>query len=59
MIEPEMAFKDLYDGIKLADKLLKFVISNVMEKHPEEFDFLEKFINSDIKIRLKNFNFLN
>lgn len=42
MIEPEMAFKDL-DGIaKVAEDYIKFMIKKVLEKCPDELDFLEK-----------------
>lgn len=55
MIEPEMAFKNIFDGIDLADDLLKVIIKNTLNKHKEEFDFFEKFINKEIKNRLEQF----
>lgn len=62
MIEPEVAFYNLNDIIKLADKMLKYVVKNTLEKHVFEFEFLDKksdgklldylnnFINSNLKI---------
>ena len=53
MIEPEVAFYDLKDIISLADRMLKYVISNTIKKHPEEFKFLDE--KSEGKL-LKNLN---
>jgi asparaginyl-tRNA synthetase len=40
MLEPEVAFYELNDIIKLSDEMLKTVITNTIAKHPEEFAFL-------------------
>ena len=42
MVEPEVAFYDLKDCMKLAEQLLKFVIKEVVEKCSEELTFLEQ-----------------
>lgn len=55
MVEPEMAFKDKKYAINIADELLKNVIKNTLEKHPEEFNFFEKFIDKELKEKLNNF----
>lgn len=55
MVEPEMAFKGMDDGIKLSDDLLKSVIKNTINKHDKEFSFLEEFVESGLKNKLKNF----
>lgn len=55
MIEPEMAFKDIFDGINLADNLLKGVISNTLKKHPEEFAFFGEFVDKTLVTRLNTF----
>ena len=39
MIEPEIAFADLQDDMKLAEAMLKYVISYVLEHAPEEMNF--------------------
>lgn len=40
MIEPEIAFADLQDDMRLAEDMLKYVISYVLENAKEEMDFL-------------------
>lgn len=52
MIEPEIAFADLFDDMFLAEDLLKYVIRGVMEQLPEEMDFLNDFIDKELKARL-------
>ena len=39
MIEPEIAFADLKDNMILAEAMLKYVISYVLEHAPEEMNF--------------------
>ena len=57
MIEPEVAFYTLKEDIDLADRMLRFVIKNTIEKHPDEFQFLDE--KSNFKL-LENLNkFLN
>ena len=52
MIEPEMAFADLKDDMEVAEAMLKYVISYVMENAPEEMDFLNQFVDKGLKDRL-------
>ena len=55
MIEPEMAFADLKDDMEVAEAMLKYVISYVMENAPEEMDFLNPFYdNKGLKDRLNH-----
>jgi len=42
MIEPEVAFNDLNDNMDLAEELLQFVISSVMEHCKEDLEFLSQ-----------------
>lgn len=42
MIEPEMAFYDLQMNMELAEKMLKFIIQTVLDKHESEFEILER-----------------
>ncbi len=51
-IEPEIAFADLDDDIRLAEAMLKHVIAKVLERCPEELNFLNKFIDKGLKERL-------
>ena len=53
MIEPEIAFADLNDDMALAEDMLKFVISYVLENAPEEMEFFNKFIDNGLIERLK------
>ena len=52
MIEPEIAFADLNDDMKLAEDMLKFVISYVLENAPEEMEFFNKFMDKGLLERL-------
>ncbi len=54
MIEPEMAFADLQDDMMLAESMLKYVISFVLEKAPEEMAFFNEFVDKGLLERLKN-----
>ena len=54
MIEPEMAFADLKDDMEVAEAMLKYVISYVMENAPEEMDFLNQFVDKGLKDRLNH-----
>ena len=54
MIEPEMAFADLKDDMEVAEAMLKYVISYVMENVPEEMDFLNQFVDKGLKDRLNH-----
>ena len=52
MIEPEIAFADLSDDMKLAEDMLKYVIRYVLEHAPEEMAFFDKFIDKGLLERL-------
>ena len=54
MIEPEIAFADLDDDMELAEAMLKYVISYVMEEAPEEMNFFNSFVDKGLIERLKN-----
>lgn len=54
MIEPEIAFADLEDNMELAEDMLKYIISYVMEKAPEEMEFFNNFIDKGLLDRLNN-----
>lgn len=54
MIEPEVAFADLEDNMELAEDMLKFVISYVLEHAPEEIDFFNSFVDKGLLERLKH-----
>ena len=52
MIEPEIAFADLQDDMKLAEDMLKYVISYVLENAPEEMNFFNSFVDKGLLERL-------
>ncbi|MCC8098435.1 MAG: asparagine--tRNA ligase [Eubacterium sp.] len=54
MIEPEIAFADLYDDMNLAEDMLKYIISYVLEKAPEEMKFFNQFVDKGLIDRLNN-----
>lgn len=54
MIEPEIAFADLYDYMELAEDMMKYIISYVMENAPEEMAFFNEFIDKTLIDRLNN-----
>ena len=54
MIEPEIAFADLEDNMDLAESMLKYVISYVLENAPEEMNFFNSFVDKGLIERLKN-----
>jgi len=54
MIEPEIAFADLTDDRNLAEDMMKYIISYVMENAPEEMKFFNSFIDKGLIERLEN-----
>ncbi|SHG92105.1 asparagine--tRNA ligase [Tepidibacter thalassicus] len=54
MIEPEIAFADLNDYMDLAEDMMKYIISFVLENAPEEMEFFNKFIDKELLSRLNN-----
>ncbi len=54
MIEPEIAFADLKDDMRLAEDMLKYIINHCLENAPEEMEFFNKFIDNGLLERLNN-----
>ena len=54
MIEPEIAFADLKDDMKLAEDMMKYIIKYVMENAPEEMEFFNSFVDKGLIERLNN-----
>jgi len=52
MIEPEIAFADLSDDMKLAEDMIKSIIAYVLEQAPEEMAFLNQFVDKGLLERL-------
>ena len=54
MVEPEICFADLKDDMDLAEDMIKFIFSTVLEKCPEEMEFFNNFIDKTLLDRLHN-----
>ena len=54
MIEPEICFADLNDDMDLAEAMIKYIISYVLENAPEEMEFFNQFIDNGLLDRLHN-----
>ena len=52
MIEPEIAFADLQDDMRLAEDMIKFIISYVLEHAPAEMAFCNQFLDKGLLDRL-------
>ena len=54
MIEPEMAFADIYDDMDLAEDMVRFCVKDIMENCAEDLDLFEKFVDPTLKATLDN-----
>lgn len=54
MMEPEMAFCDINGNMDLAEEMIKYIISYVMEHCPEEMEFFNSFIDKGLLERLNH-----
>ena len=54
MIEPEICFADLQDDMDLAEEMIKYIFSYVIENCPEEMEFFNKFIDTSLLERLNH-----
>lgn len=54
MIEPEMAFTDLKGNMEVAESMLKYVISYVLEHDKQEMEFFNKFFDTGLIERLNH-----
>ena len=54
MIEPEIAFADLSDDMRLAEDMIKYIISYVLENAPEEMAFFNQFVDKGLLERLNH-----
>lgn len=53
MVEPEIAFADLQDDADLAEDLLKFVLSRILERRADDMGFFDERINPGVIERLR------
>lgn len=53
MIEPEMAFADLEKNMQIVEEMVKYLITYVFDKLPEEMSFFDKFVEPGLIDRLQ------
>lgn len=53
MIEPEVAFADIYDDMDLAEEFVKYLINFVLDNYPDDLAFLDKRIQDMEKMMKK------
>ena len=53
MIEPEMAFYDIYDNMDLAEDFVKYLIEYALDNCSDDLAFLNSMIDKDLIERLK------
>lgn len=54
MIEPEMSFTDLVGNMEVAEDMIKYIISYVLENAPEEMQFFNSFVDKGLLDRLNH-----
>ncbi len=54
MIEPEIAFANLDDDMRVMEDCLKYVVKYVLENLPDEIDFFDNFVKKGLKNKLTN-----
>lgn len=54
MIEPEIAFADINDNMDLAEDMVKYIVSYVMENAKEELEFFNNFVEKGLLEKLDN-----
>ncbi len=53
MIEPEIAFADLKDDMKLAEDMVKYIIKDLFVRCPSEMEFFDKFVEKGLIQKLE------
>ncbi len=54
MIEPEIAFADLDDDMRLAEDMMKYIIRYLLDEAPEEMEFFNSFVDNTLLERLNH-----
>ena len=52
MVEPEIAFADLFDDMELAEDMLKYIIKHLLDEAPLEMAFLDSFVEKGLIAKL-------
>lgn len=45
MVEPEVAFNDMYDNMELAEQFVEYIVQRTLKNRPEEFKALERDVS--------------
>ncbi len=45
MVEPEVAFNDMYDNMELAEQFVEYIVQRALTNRPEEFKALERDVS--------------
>jgi asparaginyl-tRNA synthetase len=53
MIEPEVAFCDLQGDMDLAEAMVKFLVTEMLQHHEGDLDVFTKFVDKDLRSRLE------
>ncbi|HEX5789991.1 MAG TPA: asparagine--tRNA ligase [Luteolibacter sp.] len=53
MIEPEMAFCDLQGDMDLAEAMVKFLVTEMLERHEGDLEIFAKFVDKGLRERLE------
>ena len=53
MIEPEIAFADLHDDVKLAEEFLKYIYKALLDERADDMEFFNKWIDKGCIARLQ------
>ena len=54
MIEPEMAFADIFADMDLAEDMVRYLVKDIMENCAEDLDLFERFVDPTLKQTLSN-----
>ncbi len=54
MIEPEIAFADLKDDMRLQEDMVKYIVNHVLTRCPKEIEFFDSFVEKGLKAKLEH-----
>ncbi len=54
MIEPEIAFADIFDNMALIEDMVKYVVAYVLKEAKEEMEFFDKFVEKGLLQKLND-----
>ena len=54
MIEPEIAFADLMEDARLAERFLKYIYRALLNERSDDLGFMQKFVDKQCISRLEN-----